>query len=276
MTGWIKLHRSMTEWGWYSDPVVRSVFIHILLSVNIKDTRYMGHDVPCGGLVTGRKKLAETLNFSEMQIRRALKCLKTTNEITIKALPKFSIISVVNWSEYQSGNQQNNQPATSRQPADNQQATTDKEYKNIRSKNIAAKPPDVTIQVWEDFIQIRKNKKAPLTETALKGIRNEATKAGWELQDALAECCQRGWQGFNAGWVEGRAIVKNEKHDLTGWRADLAKQIPASDVAAWFKSASLEGNTLTVDKKFTADWIKGHYAVQIEKVLGNVTIEVKK
>jgi hypothetical protein len=55
--------------------------------------------------------------------------------------------------------------------------------------------------VWEDFVQQRKNKKAPITETALKGIEREARKAGISLNDALQEICARGWTGFKAEWV---------------------------------------------------------------------------
>lgn len=62
------------------------------------------------------------------------------------------------------------------------------------------KPDDVKEQVWEDFNQIRKAKHAPLTETALNGIRREAEKAGISLEAALQTCCERGWQGFKADW----------------------------------------------------------------------------
>lgn len=52
-----------------------------------------------------------------------------------------------------------------------------------------------------DFLQIRKAKKAPLTVTALEGIKGEAEKAGMTLASAVAVCCVRGWQGFKASWI---------------------------------------------------------------------------
>lgn len=69
-----------------------------------------------------------------------------------------------------------------------------------RSPSVA-KPESVSDLVWTDFIALRKSKKAPLTETALSGIENEAAKAGFSLEDALKECCARGWQAFKADWV---------------------------------------------------------------------------
>lgn len=59
----------------------------------------------------------------------------------------------------------------------------------------------ISEQVANDFLVIRKAKRAPLTETALAGIKREADKAGWPLENAVKECVTRGWVGFNADWV---------------------------------------------------------------------------
>ena len=64
--------------------------------------------------------------------------------------------------------------------------------------------PDVDVDVLADFLKIRLAKKAPLTETALKGIRREAEKAGLTLEQAIEVCCELGWQAFNAGWYAQR------------------------------------------------------------------------
>lgn len=85
-----------------------------------------------------------------------------------------------------------------------------------RAKPELQKPADVSEGIWKDFTALRKKKRAPLTETALEGIRLEAGKAGWVLQSALAECCARGWQGFKAEWVNqqsrGQAPPKKDPH----------------------------------------------------------------
>lgn len=60
--------------------------------------------------------------------------------------------------------------------------------------------PGVPSEVVRDFKAIRKAKKAPITETAMAGIRREAEKAGLSLHAALALCCERGWSGFKADW----------------------------------------------------------------------------
>ena len=80
--------------------------------------------------------------------------------------------------------------------------------KNTKKKLVLEKPDGVSPKVWDDFLFLRKQKKAPLTETALKGIAREAAKAGISLEDALSTCCQRGWQGFNSEWILGNGVGK--------------------------------------------------------------------
>lgn len=61
---------------------------------------------------------------------------------------------------------------------------------------------DVDDQVIKDFSILRKQKKAPVTESAVNGLRREAGIAGIDLQTALIACCQNGWQGFKAEWYQ--------------------------------------------------------------------------
>lgn len=57
----------------------------------------------------------------------------------------------------------------------------------------------------DDFLRVRKAKRAPVTKTALNGISAEAQKAGWSFEQAIRACCENNWQGFKAEWVEGKA-----------------------------------------------------------------------
>lgn len=76
----------------------------------------------------------------------------------------------------------------------NREPITDNQIKDIR-------PSDVDISIWKDFVKHRKAKKAPITQTALTKIENEAKKANFSLQSALELMCARGWTGFEADWV---------------------------------------------------------------------------
>lgn len=57
-------------------------------------------------------------------------------------------------------------------------------------------------QTAEDWLALRKVKKAIVTSTVLTEIIAEANKAGMSLDRALAYACRQGWQGFKAHWVK--------------------------------------------------------------------------
>jgi hypothetical protein len=79
-------------------------------------------------------------------------------------------------------------------------------------------PDGVSYEVWRDFIKLRIAKKSPMSQTALSGIEREAKKAGISLQEALETCCQRGWTGFKAEWMNNEQ-TKYQPAQLSAARA---------------------------------------------------------
>jgi hypothetical protein len=64
---------------------------------------------------------------------------------------------------------------------------------------------DVPSDLLADYRAVRKAKKAgPITNTVIAGLRREAAKAGVTLAEAIATCCEAGWQGFRADWYANR------------------------------------------------------------------------
>ena len=70
----------------------------------------------------------------------------------------------------------------------------------------------ITGQLADDFIVLRKAKKAPITETALKGYQSEADKAGISICEAVAIAIKRNWQGFNADWNWQGVLSNNQQN----------------------------------------------------------------
>lgn len=74
-----------------------------------------------------------------------------------------------------------------------------------KSKNLVLKDftdAGINQEIAEDFIQHRKNLKAPVTRTAMKAICTEANKANLPIETVLAEIQNRGWRGFKAEWIQ--------------------------------------------------------------------------
>jgi uncharacterized protein YdaU (DUF1376 family) len=78
--------------------------------------------------------------------------------------------------------------------------TTNHKPKKESATSVAC-PPDVSQQIWNDWVALRKSKKAPITQTVLNGAIAEAKILGWPLEKFLAEWCSRGSQGLKAEWI---------------------------------------------------------------------------
>lgn len=126
MSGWIKLHRKLLAWEWYSKPVVKSVFIHSLLRANHKDGKWQGKEIKRGSFISSIDKLSTELGHSRQEIRTALKHLKSTNELTTVGSTQHTVFIVINYENYQ----ETTSELTNDQPTPNQQLTTNKNVKN--------------------------------------------------------------------------------------------------------------------------------------------------
>ena len=76
------------------------------------------------------------------------------------------------------------------------------EHKNkTRAQGSSLFPDSVDPQVVADFLALRKAKRAEFTETAMKRLVAQVEIAGISLQEALELCCERGWQSFQAHYL---------------------------------------------------------------------------
>ena len=132
---YIKLDRKISEWEWFNDGNMLKVWIYLLTHAQFKDSRFQGHEVKRGEVITGRKILAQRLNMSEKQVRTCLEKLKKTEEVAIKTTNKYSVITILKWAEYQcvddDNGQQQVQQTASNGPTEGQQRATYKKDKNV-------------------------------------------------------------------------------------------------------------------------------------------------
>jgi uncharacterized protein YdaU (DUF1376 family) len=70
------------------------------------------------------------------------------------------------------------------------------------SATSVACPDSVSQQVWDDWMTVRKEKKAKtLTETGWNQFVKQVEKSGWSIEQAISHCCLKQWVGFEADWV---------------------------------------------------------------------------
>lgn len=136
--GYICTWRKVLDSGWLRNHKLWSFWSYCLLKATYKEyDAIVGlqvvHLLP-GQFIFGRKKAALETGLTEREIRTIIAFLIKCGNLTIKSTNKFSIITIVNWSIYQSqedeNDQLNDQPLSNKGPH-----TRIKEYKNIYSRN---------------------------------------------------------------------------------------------------------------------------------------------
>ena len=219
--GWIKSYRS--KW---THPVFRNLLEAAMWGWLCETALWEKRKVRHNGLLVelDRGQLITTINFmskgfgiGQQVTRTFLENLENEGMINKHTNKHGTIITICNYNKYQefenTANKQDNKPLTNSQQTGNNNNKEVKEYKNIKKEYIP--PEGVSLSVWEDFKKLRKVKKAPITETAMNGIQREADKVGWTLEQALSECCARGWQSFKAEYInqKGKLNAKRTSHD---------------------------------------------------------------
>lgn len=169
--GYVKNWRSILNWGWYTDVPTCHLFNHLILVANWKPGYFKDRLINPGQKVTSVAKLSAETGLTTKQVRIALDKLKKTGEILVEATNKYTVITVVNYSKYQSsdpleGQTKDKQTANKGQTEDNQETNEgqtkgnnlrrirNKEYKEVKNKrNIFIKPTleEVTTYINENM-----------------------------------------------------------------------------------------------------------------------------
>lgn len=140
MNGFIKLHRQMVEWEWYTDIPTKTLFLHLLLMANYEDNKWRGKVVKRGQRITSIPKLAEETGLSERQVRTALEKLEATGELTRQATNRYTLITIENYAKYQDKHDKSDMPDVRQndtQKADRCQTDDNKqEIKKEKKENI--------------------------------------------------------------------------------------------------------------------------------------------
>lgn len=167
---WVKLYRELLDDpDWHElDGETSKVLIGLWLIASEDETHQ--------GMLPEVRKLAFRLRMKESQLNQALTKLSHWLIQT-----DITVIS----SGYQS-----DAPETERE---------------TETKKKSATPDGVSDSVWQGFTQLRKAKKAPVTDLVIHQIKKEADIAGITLDEALTECVTRGWQSFKADWYKPSA-----------------------------------------------------------------------
>jgi asparagine N-glycosylation enzyme membrane subunit Stt3 len=217
--GWIKIHRQITDWEWYDEPNTFRLFFHLLLKANHKQNKYRGVMIEPGQIMTGFDRLANETGLTLQKVRTSINRLKSTDEITVNSSTQGTIIQIVNYSKYQVATdeqQTDNKPITNKQQTNNKPITTNKNDKKEENEgevifNFKKSLLDYgfTDTLVNDWLMVRKNRKATNSETAYKSF----IKVIEDCKDVdkniiLTKCVEKSWAGVQRDWLENVGLIK--------------------------------------------------------------------
>ena len=105
--GWVKLHRGLLEHGIFRDAEALRVWMYLLLRASYREQKLtIGRQViflQPGQLLYGRKAVSEKLSMGEGKLRGIMEMLEQSGSIVVESTNRYSVVTIVNWMEYQQG-----------------------------------------------------------------------------------------------------------------------------------------------------------------------------
>jgi len=206
--GWIKLHRSMIDWEWYTDQNTSRLFIHCLIRANHSDKKWRGNNIKRGQFITSLDTLSCETGLTVSQVRTALKKLDDTNEIASLSQARSRVITVVKYDQYQADDRLDDKLIAGSSQADRRLIATDKNVKNDKNEKECNKkerapvvawvaPQNLNLEAWAEFEQHRKSIRKPLSDIArTKAAKSIINLSQEDQQTTIDRSIQSGWAGL--------------------------------------------------------------------------------
>lgn len=99
--GWVKIHRRILDWEWYSDLPARTLFLHLILTVNHTDASFRNRPIIRSQRWTSIGHLASETGLSVKQVRAAIEKLESTGEIDTQGASDGTMITICKYDSYQ-------------------------------------------------------------------------------------------------------------------------------------------------------------------------------
>lgn len=224
MAGWIKTYRKTLD-----NPIIckdadyLAVWIYLLLNAThqSQDKLFGGKRITLqpGQLITGRNVIASKFKINESKVQRILKCFENEQQIEQQTSNKNRLISILNWSEYQSREQDDEQQLNNNRTTTEQQLNTNKNDKNDKNErnnlNGADWKKDFNVYLSDlrtAFRDVQKNDKW------LKQQQSFYPKV--DIIKSIEKSCVNFW-GTEAGWKH----KKKSRYKSVDWNSTFANSI---------------------------------------------------
>ena len=192
MSGWIKLHRKITDNPLYfSEPFTRGMaWVDMLLIANHTDNFFFKRgirvDIKTGQIGYDLDTLSKRWKWSRGKVERFLQMLEKDEQIVRQKTNVTTLISIVNYKEYQTDDKPNRK-------ANDKPNSKPNEHKQECIRNIKNEK-ELILDRWIEYRkQIKKPIKEATQETILAKMENFTEE---QCKFVIDNSIENGWQGL--------------------------------------------------------------------------------
>lgn len=187
-----------------------------------------------GQFPTGRFDLHEMYNrglkkkdrVSEYTVWRWLLTLDKGGFVSINSSTKYSIVTIVNWDLYQSGEHQNEQQMSNKRATNEQQMSTNKNVKNVKNEKKEEYTPEFE-SFWSEYPRKKEKKRA--YSLFIKRAKEEPTDTLIISAKNYAADCSK--NNTEERYIKHPATFLSDKLDYKDWINKLdTKKRPNDDI----------------------------------------------
>lgn len=253
MTGWFKTHRKMKTSPIFSDPYLFKLWMLCLMKASHKEhEQLVGNQTVTlqpGQFVTGRIMLTNEYNYGatgkncmkELTVWRWLKSLEKMQMLNIKSTNKYSVVTIVNWTEHQNDEQQMNNKRTTNE----QQMITNKNVKKEKNEKKDHIPYVEIVKYLNEKSGRKFNPSSSGTRKLIEARWNEDNDIE-AFKRVIDVCCYK-WKGktFSNGnkgddYLQPSTLFNTKFDERLNWAMDSKRD--ASQEEPQYKSNSVDSS----------------------------------
>lgn len=159
MDGWVKIYRRIQGSSVWSDPVTLKVWMHLLLNATHKPRKVMhgSQEVSLqpGDLVIAYRETAARLGLSKDAFFRRVTALDRARMVRRKAGRYFTVISITNWSTYQSEEVESETPSETPSETEVRRTRDKNNNERMKEKRKEGTSPLYSPPFIEDKVMVR-------------------------------------------------------------------------------------------------------------------------